>query len=335
MFGAKWRKGPAPAKDPADPAKTDEAAPAVVAAAETAAPAEAIAASAEPAKLDGAAGPEAPAPAPVSATGRASRMVEVTRSRSSRLGRDLKSALARRESWQKPAAAAALALLVGGLGYAAGRQASPDAAETLGRLATVTTDMGESRAETARLSAELKTLRGAVDGIRTERDRAINRQSQLTEKVERSSNEVAGRIGKLAEQLDRMEKAAQPVRTAERPAPAPTPAPVATAAVVPPSSTATPASAAPTPPPKPTAGLDVTQTGSLGEAKPDPRRQVVEAYVLRDVDDGMALVEARNGRFFEVAPGMSLPGLGRVEAIERRGRQWVVLTPKGMVAPER
>ena len=28
----------------------------------------------------------------------------------------------------------------------------------------------------------------------------------------------------------------------------------------------------------------------------------------------------------------SVPGIGRVEAIERRGRQWVVVTAKGFIA---
>ena len=338
MFGAKWRKGQAPADTKSEPAKPDET---IIAAAGVALPtpapeaaAAAAPAASEPARMDAAAEAKPATPGANAAPSRASRMVEVTRSRSSRLGRDLKAVLARREDWQKPAAAAAVALLVGGIGYAAGRQAAPVAGETAGRLALVSAEIGESRSETARLSAELKNLRTAFEGIRTERDRATNRQSQLTEKVERSTNEVAGRIGKLAEQLDRMEKAGrEPARTAERPAAVAAPAP--TLALAAPASTATPTSAAPTPPPKPTAGLDVTQTGSLAEQKPDPRRQVVDAYVLRDVDDGMALVEARNGRFFEVAPGMSLPGLGRVEGIERRGRQWVVLTPKGMVAPER
>lgn len=330
MFGAKWRKGTAPADTKTEAVKADEA---IKAAAPETQPAPAVPPAPEPATLDAATPETKPASADkATPASRASRMVEVTRSRSSRLGRDLKAALARREEWQKPAAAAALALLVGGLGYATGRQASPAAGEAAGRLALVTAEMGESRAETARLSAELKNLRSAFDGFRTDRDRTANRQSQLVEKVERSSTEVAGRIGKLAEQLDRMEKAGrEPARTADRA----TPAPAATVALAAPASTATPTSLAPTPPPKPSAGLDVTQTGSLADAKPDPRRQVVDTYMLRDVDDGMALVEARNGRFFEVAPGMSLPGLGRVEAIERRGRQWVVLTQKGIVAAER
>ncbi len=43
-------------------------------------------------------------------------------------------------------------------------------------------------------------------------------------------------------------------------------------------------------------------------------------------------MENRQGRLFEVRPGSNLPGIGRIEAIERRGRRWVVITPKGYIA---
>jgi hypothetical protein len=53
--------------------------------------------------------------------------------------------------------------------------------------------------------------------------------------------------------------------------------------------------------------------------------------VLRDVYDGVALVEGRDG-YQEVAVGQMLPGAGRVEAIERRGDRWVVVTSLGLIA---
>jgi hypothetical protein len=34
-----------------------------------------------------------------------------------------------------------------------------------------------------------------------------------------------------------------------------------------------------------------------------------------------------------VTPGRALPSLGRVVAIERRGRIWVVVTANGVIAP--
>ena len=53
--------------------------------------------------------------------------------------------------------------------------------------------------------------------------------------------------------------------------------------------------------------------------------------MLREVYDGVALVEGRNNRLYEVGPGSNLPGVGRVESIERRGKTWAVLTPKGVI----
>jgi hypothetical protein len=53
-------------------------------------------------------------------------------------------------------------------------------------------------------------------------------------------------------------------------------------------------------------------------------------YVLRDVRDGFAVVEGRAG-LREVAPGDTIPGVGRVRGIERRGAEWVVVTSVGVI----
>ena len=53
-------------------------------------------------------------------------------------------------------------------------------------------------------------------------------------------------------------------------------------------------------------------------------------YVLRDVRDGVAVLEGRAG-LRQVAPGDAIPGAGRVRAIEKRGREWVVVTSIGVI----
>jgi hypothetical protein len=53
--------------------------------------------------------------------------------------------------------------------------------------------------------------------------------------------------------------------------------------------------------------------------------------VLHEVYDGVALIESRNRRLFEVGPGAMVPGVGRVEGIEKRGKRWVVVTAKGII----
>ena len=59
----------------------------------------------------------------------------------------------------------------------------------------------------------------------------------------------------------------------------------------------------------------------------------IQGWVLRDVYDGIALVEGRGG-YREVAVGEAIPGVGKVEAIERHGRRWVVVTSQGVIASE-
>lgn len=301
------------------------------------------------APADTSAAREAPA-APAEPVRRAARMIEVVRP----FERRLRGALGE-TGWRKPAAIAAAVVLTGGLGYAAGhglrRDASSDQVAAL-RLTEATSTMRRSHEEMIRLGGELKAMKVAVDALKGERDRArgelLGKQAQLSDKVERTNADTAGRIGKVAEQLERIERTQRdPQRqqglierleriekhvAAVKTPDAPAAVPVASLA---PTST-------PTPPVKPaniaSAAPDVTQTGSLPDAKkvepkaePDLRKVQLDGYVLRDIDDGYALIEMKNGRFVEVASGGVLPGVGRIEAIERRGRQWVVVTPKGYI----
>jgi hypothetical protein len=78
---------------------------------------------------------------------------------------------------------------------------------------------------------------------------------------------------------------------------------------------------------KSVASADVT--GSIVPKQQD-RPPVVEGWVLREIEDGRALVQSRLG-YFEVGPGSNLPGLGRVEGIKREDGRWVVVTAKGHI----
>jgi TolA-binding protein len=83
------------------------------------------------------------------------------------------------------------------------------------------------------------------------------------------------------------------------------------------------------------ASTEPPQTGSIGDGKPTPRESLVDGWMLHEVYGGVALVEGRNGRLLEVAPGELVPGVGRVESIERRGKRWVVVTAKGLIGTAR
>src|SRR6202040_2617939 len=54
--------------------------------------------------------------------------------------------------------------------------------------------------------------------------------------------------------------------------------------------------------------------------------KATDGWTIRDVYRGHALVESPFGSF-DVMPGTQLPGLGRVENVERRDGRWVVVTP--------
>jgi hypothetical protein len=60
------------------------------------------------------------------------------------------------------------------------------------------------------------------------------------------------------------------------------------------------------------------------------RLPTVDNWMLRDVANGGALIEGRQG-IFEVYAGDSVPGLGRVDAIRRQDGHWVVVTSKGLI----
>ncbi len=88
---------------------------------------------------------------------------------------------------------------------------------------------------------------------------------------------------------------------------------------------------APAAKPAQVASAEPALTGSLPDKAKPP---MVDGWLLRDVYDGVAMIENRNRRLVEVGPGDTLPGAGRVEAIERRGRTWVVVTSKGLITSQ-
>ena len=84
----------------------------------------------------------------------------------------------------------------------------------------------------------------------------------------------------------------------------------------------------PAPGPRPS---DLKAAPKLAGAAEPGKPQVITAWVVRDVYDGVALLEGRRGTL-EVVPGVSIPGAGVVKSIDRRGSGWTVTTTKGLVA---
>lgn len=76
-----------------------------------------------------------------------------------------------------------------------------------------------------------------------------------------------------------------------------------------------------------------TTTGAIATAA--VASDQISDWALREVQDGVAVIEDRKHRVLEVAKGDIVPGLGRIEAVERRGRDWTVTTGRGVIVPQR
>jgi len=68
----------------------------------------------------------------------------------------------------------------------------------------------------------------------------------------------------------------------------------------------------------------------LGDPPTTLKPPILQDYVLRRVYDGAALIEGRHG-IIEVEAGIAVPGLGRIEAIKRQDGRWVVVTARGLI----
>jgi hypothetical protein len=246
-----------------------------------------------------------------------------------------------------PGAALAIGAVLGGSAMGLSRSSAlPNDA-----VIALSTTLDAGRTETARLSGDIAQLHRVLADLRastdTARKEAASRSGALAERLAQLDKNLGNKSAALGERLEQAERdhntrianlAAQLDRRAA-------------AASIP-----VPAKAEP------------TQTGSLAEGrgaepklsdaktadvkvadakiadvkatdvKPRPaaseKPPVIEGWALRDVYEGTAILENRRRRLVEVAPGDMLPGIGRVEGVERRGREWVVVTRQGLVTPQ-
>lgn len=217
-------------------------------------------------------------------------------------------ALGHRTSRYRLLSQAALALVLIGVGWFVSYMGTLANRDAIHRLETET---ARSQEILARLSGDLQSLKETLAAFRdveqTSSVTSASDRAKLTEQVERLAVAVqdpAKTFTVLETRLERMESQIM--------------ANLASLAAKPPAP-------APAPPPAPAAAAE--EAPALKPVKSEP----LNGWVLREVYDGAALIEGQNRRLYEVMPGGVLPGVGRVEAIERRGRGWVVLTDKGFI----
>ena len=140
--------------------------------------------------------------------------------------------------------------------------------------------------------------------------------SQLAARVDKLEKEQGARLDKLGDRIDR-DAATRLADVSARLDKLEAKATAATAAAKP-STKVNVAKANP--------GVSYEPTGSID--RPPPR---LRNFYLAEIRNGYAMIDGPGGEFV-VAPGDFVPGGGRVLRIERRGRDWVVVTTHGQIA---
>ncbi len=171
---------------------------------------------------------------------------------------------------------------------------------------------------------ELRSLKKSVDAVKNNLEATKCEVGSLSGKLDRAQHDAA-KLRELSHRLDHMEHAAllpsttasvAPQESATRPAQVPAPPAKAQTSVQAPAQPQTVASRqsqAPTP-----------------AAPASAEKPLIANWVVRDVYDGIALVEGPHGAM-EVIEGETIPGIGMVKSIERRGSGWIVLTSRGQL----
>jgi hypothetical protein len=154
----------------------------------------------------------------------------------------------------------------------------------------------------AQLGSELATLKSGIVSAQRSASTQYGKLAERLDRAEKAQAEPTAKLAKIQESLDRLDRRQQQAAL--------TPAPAAA----------------------PTSAASPEITGSITASKEESRPPVAEGWRLRDFYAGRALVQARNGTLFEVAPGSKLPGLGRVESVKQDHGQVVVVAQNGTIA---
>ena len=174
-------------------------------------------------------------------------------------------------------------------------------------LRKIAAEMKAGRDGTHDLSNALAQLGARVDRVDHDQNARIDKLSDHLD------HDAAARIAELSARIEKLEK--RPVTQV-----------VAAVTPPPPPAPAKPAVVPPTAPAKPEPAVSNETTGSIEKPKP-----MLHSYQLIDVQGDYALVEGHDGPQ-QVGPGDILPGAGRVLRLERRGRDWVLVTSVGVIS---
>ena len=230
-------------------------------------------------------------------------------------------------------AMASLATRIDDVEAASRQMQAQDLAGMKASLATLQQNLEASRAQTHTAIIEFSARVDKSDRETAARLAAAGRQA--VERFERMDREIAARLGEVnkaigqtSQRIDKLEQRPVAAVASSAPASLPTfaqPAPVALAPA--------PSAVAPSPIPLPPMAIpsETTQVAPTPPRSAKATRIPVNGYVLREVrGDGVAIVEGHSG-LRHVTMGDAIPGAGTVRAIEKRGRDWVVVTSIGVI----
>jgi hypothetical protein len=217
---------------------------------------------------------------------------------------------------------------------AASWQAAKDDAGTASTTAALSNEVHGIEARlnslpaTGQTSEEIRALKKSIDGLRAsleaekaEADASIAKLSAKFDQLQREPAKITRASlekGEHAESNPAVERTIDPkaIQAAlDKAARAEKPDPITTASI---------------PAEPPSAESAAPRAQSLASAEPPKKPQLLTNWVVRDVYDGIALVEGPEGAF-EVMPGDTIPGAGTVRSIERRAGGWIVVTSRGLV----
>lgn len=154
-----------------------------------------------------------------------------------------------------------------------------------------------------RIGADVAALKSGMERSSKLDNAQFSKVNDRIEKIEKAQAEPAAKLAKISETLEKLRVAAA--------------TPAATQAAAKETTGSIPT---PTPAPK-----------TVAANKPEPSRMpTIEGWRIRDVANGGALLEGREG-LYEVYAGDPLPGVGRVDAIRRQDGRWVVVTSRGLI----
>ncbi|MDI3564371.1 hypothetical protein [Bradyrhizobium sp. Arg816] len=189
-----------------------------------------------------------------------------------------------------------------------------------GVIAYLTTQPAQSNVAA---NTEIRNLRETVALLRKQVSGVSENLDGLRTAVDQSSKATNDRLGRFAENLDRIERVSSSStvkldKLAQAQAQAPAPAAVASQ----PASQTMPMMAS-------VAAPEIT-----GSVPPSAPRKVVKGWSVRQAYEGIAILQGPNG-VIEAVLGQQVPGLGRIEEIKNENGRLVVESSGGVIYSSR